>query len=126
MPIQLEIFHPNRLVVGVARGAVTTQEYAQFLADMVQAGVIHYRKIIDVTSAEPTAMGLEDLRTFDATLRGNPKIKRGPLAVVARRHAGEGAQVFKEMTSADRPIEIFHSIHDARAWLEQFPLEGPS
>jgi hypothetical protein len=126
MPIQLEIFHPDRLVVGVARGAVTVQEYGQFLADMVTAGVIHYRKIIDVTSAEPTNMSFEGLRTFDAALRGNSKIKRGPLAIVTPRYGmGDGAKAFKAMTSADRPIEIFHSIHDARAWLQQFPIENP-
>lgn len=124
MPIHLEISHPNRLVVGVARGAIALQEYGKFLADMVDAGVIHYRKIIDVTSADSSTVGIEELRSFEEGLRGNTKVKRGPLAIVADPHRGELAQAFKAMTSADRPVEVFRSIHDARAWLQQFPIQS--
>ena len=124
MPIHLEISHPNRLVVGVARGPVTLPEYGKFISDMVDAGVIRYRKIIDVTSAESSTVGIEELRSFEDGLRGSSKVKRGPLAIVADPRRGELAQAFKAMTSADRPVEVFRSIHDARAWLQKFPIEG--
>ena len=53
MPIQLEIFHPDRILIGVGRGNVTLQEYGEFVAEVVKANVMHYRKIIDATGAEP-------------------------------------------------------------------------
>jgi hypothetical protein len=123
MTIQLDISHPNRLAVGVARGTVTIQEYGKFIADLVQAGVLHYRKIIDVTDAKSSTVGLEELRAFDQSLRGSNHVRRGPLAIVADRQRGELARNFKALTSAERPIEVFGSIHDARAWLAKFPVD---
>jgi hypothetical protein len=52
---------------------------------------------------------------FDARLREYSKTRRGPLAVVARRDRFDGSFEFKAMTSAERPIEVFRSIHEARA-----------
>jgi hypothetical protein len=123
MPIQLEIFHPDRILVGVARGNVTLQEYGTFLAEVVQAGVVHYRKIIDTTSAESTTIDREVLMAFEERLRSFSKGRpRGPLAVVIDPHRGDLARTFKALTSADRPIEIFRSIHDARKWLKSLPM----
>lgn len=122
MPIQLEIFHFDRLVVGIGRGTVLLPEYGKFIADMIQAGVIHYRKIIDVTAVEATNIDRDKLMAFDTQLRQFTKVRRGPLAVVALRDRVEVAQAFKVMTSAERPIEIFRSIHEARAWVATFPV----
>lgn len=123
MPIQLEIFHFDRLVVGIGRGDVTLQEYGQFIGDMIQQGVIHYRKIIDVTSAVPTDINRDVLLAVEARLREYTKTRRGPLAIVANRDQGEAAQAFKVLTSEERPVEVFRSIHDARAWVAKFPVE---
>lgn len=117
MPIQMEIFHPDRLVLGVGRGDITAAEYAKFLADIIQAGVIHYRKIIDVTSASSSTLGAEELLAFDARLKQYGEERRGPLAIVSDPHRNSIAQVFKAMTSPGRPVEVFRSIHDARKWL---------
>jgi hypothetical protein len=123
MPIQLEIFHPDRIVLGVGRGDITTAEYAKFLADIIQAGVIHYRKIIDVTSAISSSLGAEQLIAFDTRLRETGDDRRGPLAIVADPTRNSGiAQVFKAMTSPGRPVEVFRSIHDARKWLARQPI----
>jgi hypothetical protein len=122
VPIHIEIFHFDRLVVGVARGTVTLQEYGTFIGDLVKAGVIHYRKIIDTTSAESATIDKDVLLAFDARLREYTKSRRGPLAIVADRNRGEIAHVFKALTSDERPIEIFRSIHDARAWVGKFPV----
>lgn len=124
MPIQMEIFHPDRLVLGVGRGDISAVEYAKFLADIIQAGVIHYRKIIDVTSATSSTLGAEQLIAFDARLKEMGDDRRGPLAIVAdvTRNAGI-AQVFKAMTAPGRPVEVFRSIHDARKWLARQPIK---
>jgi hypothetical protein len=122
VPIHVEIFHFDRLVVAIARGSVSLQDYGAFIADLLRAGVIHYRKIIDTTSAESTTIDKDVLLAFDARLREYTRTRRGPLAVVADRNRGEIALAFKALTSSERPIEIFRSIHDARAWVAKFPV----
>lgn len=123
MPIQMEVFHPDRLVLGVGRGDVTMVEYGKFLADIIQAGLIHYRKIIDVTQASSTTMNTDAFLAFDASLRASGNDRRGPLAIVAGRDRGGVAQAFREMTSQGRPVEVFQSIHDARRWLATQPVK---
>jgi hypothetical protein len=123
MPLQMEIFHPDRIVVGIARGEVTLAEFGSFARDLAQAGVLHYRKIFDVTSATSSAIGKDELLAADERLRAiDPKRSRGPVAIVADRARGELAQVFKALAAADRPVEVFPSIHEARKWLATQPV----
>jgi hypothetical protein len=122
VPIQVEVFHFDRLVVGIGRGVVTLAEYGKFITDMIQQGLIHYRKIVDVTSVDSSPITEAVLLAFDARLKEYNKTPRGPLAVVARRDRNEIALAFKAITSRDRPIEIFTTIHEARAWLAQQPV----
>jgi len=99
-------------------------EFGGFVRDLAQAGVIHYRKIIDVTAAKSSTVGKDEPLAADAQLRGldNRKGPRGPLALVTDAGRGELAQVFKALTADDRPVEVFRSIHAARKWLAQFPV----
>lgn len=53
VPIQIDVFHFDRLVVAIGSGDVTLPEYGKFVGDLVQQGLMHYRKIIDVTRATP-------------------------------------------------------------------------
>jgi hypothetical protein len=123
MPVQIEINHPDRLVVGIGRGDVSVQEYQQFLADLVSAQVLHYRKIIDITLAKANTIGRDALLAMEARLSAvGHKYPRGPLAIVASPERMEMAQVFKGLTSGERPIEVFRSIHDARRWLATQPV----
>src|SRR5471030_40879 len=122
VPIQLDVFHFDRLVVAIGSGEVTMPEYGKFVGDLVQQGLMHYRKIIDVTRADSSAIDAQVLLAFDARLREYSKTRRGPLAIVGKRDGGEGAHEFKMMTSAERPVEVFRSIHDARAWVMRHPV----
>jgi len=122
VPIQLDVFHFDRLVVAIGSGEVTMPEYGKFVGDLVQQGLMHYRKIIDVTRADSSAIDAQVLLAFDARLREYSKTRRGPLAIVTTRDRGEGAHEFKMLTSAERPIEVFRSIHDARAWVMRHPV----
>ena len=122
MPIQVDVFHFDRLVVAIGTGDVTAQEYAKFVGDLIQNGQMHYRKIIDVTRADSSVINPQVLMAFDARLRDYGKTRRGPLAVVIPRDRGEGAFEFKLLTSDERPVEVFRSIHDARPWVMKQPV----
>ena len=123
MPIQLEVFHPDRILVGIGRGHVTLQEYGEFIAEVVKANLMHYRKIIDATGAESAVIDKDVLLAFDEQIRNFSKgRKRGPLALVVDRKRGDLARTFKALASPDRPVEVFGSIHDARKWLREQPI----
>lgn len=120
----MEIFHPDRIVVGVARGEITLSKFGGFVRGLAEAGVLHYRKIFDVTAAKSSTVGKEELLAADRQLRvlTNRKGPRGPVAVVADRERGELAQIFKALAADDRPVEVFTSLHEARRWLAKFPV----
>ncbi len=123
MPIQLEVFHPDRILVGIGRGHVTLQEYGEFVAEVVKANIMHYRKIIDATGADSAVIDKDVLLAFDEQMRNFSKgRKRGPLALVVDRKRGDLARTFKALASPDRPVEVFGSIHDARKWLREQPI----
>jgi hypothetical protein len=125
MPIQIEVFHPDRILVIVGRGNVTLQEYAEMVAEVVKAGLTHYRKIIDAAGAETTTIDQNVLLAFDEKIRSATKGRpRGPLALVVDRKRGDIARTFKALAAPDRPVEVFGSIHDARAWLRTQPIVG--
>src|SRR6516165_3665262 len=69
MPIHLEIFHPDRIAICVARGEITLAEFGDFVRDLAQAGVLHYRKIFDVTEAKSSTIGTDELLAADQRLR---------------------------------------------------------
>jgi hypothetical protein len=123
MPIQLEIFHPDRILVGIGRGTVTIREYGEFVAEVVKANVVHYRKIVDVTAAESATIDQDILLAFDEQFRNFSKSRpRGPLALVVDRKRGDLARAFKALSAPDRPVEVFGSIHEARKWLQNQPI----
>jgi hypothetical protein len=45
MPIKLQIQHPDRMVVGVLQGTVTTDDLDAFVAEIAGAQAFRYRKI---------------------------------------------------------------------------------
>lgn len=129
MPIHLEVFHPDRIAVGVARGDISLEEYQAFLLEIVSAGLLHYRKMIDVTAAVSSAVGREQLLALEAQLSARTQAEnrpRGPIAIVTDRKRGELALVFKEMASKDRPVEVFRTVREARRWLLAQPVRQPA
>jgi hypothetical protein len=126
MPIQLQIFHPDRIAVGVGRGDVSLQEYQDFLVQVMEAKVMHYRKLIDITLASSTTMQPEHLLALEARLSAFAgKMPRGPLAIVVDAPHQENAKMFKALASKDRPVEVFGNIHAARKWLLEQPIVTP-
>lgn len=117
MPFKLDIFPPDRMVVAVARGDITLEDLALLVKELIDTGTLPYRKIIDITSAT-SAIGREELEGIAERLRSAPVQRpRGPLAIVADGNRGELGRLFMSLTSEERPVQVFRSIHDARRWL---------
>jgi hypothetical protein len=129
MPLHLEVFHPDRIAVGVARGEITFEEYQKFLMEIVAAGLLHYRKLIDVTAAASSTVGRDELLAAEARLSAAAQAAnqpRGPLAIVTdRARRSELALVFQEMSSKDRPVGVFRTVREARQWLLTQPVHQP-
>jgi hypothetical protein len=125
MPIRLTIFHPDRMILGVATEQVTLLDLVGFFREIVESRTLHYRKLIDVASAEP-ALSKEELAAFGERVReAHGERPRGALALVADSNRGEFARFFAELRSGTDapPTKVFRSIHDARRWLASQPLD---
>jgi hypothetical protein len=117
MPFTIDIFPPDRMVVAVARGEISLADLMMLVKELVDSGTLTYRKIIDITSATST-IGQDQLESIAERLRSVPVAKpRGPLAIVADSNRGELGRLFMSLTSDERPVQVFRSIHEARKWL---------
>jgi hypothetical protein len=117
MPFKIDIFPPDRMVVAVARGEISLADLMMLVKELIDSGTLPYRKIIDITSAT-SAIGNDELESIAERLRSAPILKpRGPLAIVADSTRGELARMFTSLTSEERPVQVFRSIHEARKWL---------
>jgi len=125
MPIRLTIFHPDRMIIGVATDKVTLFDLVGFFREIAESNTLHYRKLIDVASAEP-ALSKEELAAFGERVRQTRSDRpRGALAIVADSARGEFARFFSELRGGTDapPTKVFRSIHDARQWLASQPLD---
>jgi hypothetical protein len=119
MPIHWSISHPSKLVVAVCKGALTRKDVEDYLDAVVIADSLPYRKIFDMTQAEP-AIPDDDMMALGARIRAYATMGRmGPLALVASTDVSyERAQLFAALADAERPIRIFRELHQARQWLD--------
>ena len=117
MPIRLTIDRPNLLVLGVGSGVVTLPDLATFAKEIIQGGLLHYSKLIDISTSIPGCTE-EELTTLAQALREvRTDTPRGPLAIIVDPNRGNFAKFFSELDVDGRPVRIFRSIHDARGWL---------
>lgn len=120
MPIHVDFFHPSRLIIVVVRGGFTADEVRSTLQQVLASDVLHYRKIIDIAS--PTSpLGTADVEALARLVLAQRTDKpRGALAfVIAPGPAAERAELFVKLTEAERPVKVFHSLHEARKWLDE-------
>lgn len=123
MPIRQTIYHPDRVIIGVATGEVTLVDIVGFARAIAEAGLTHYRKILDVVEAKP-AFTAEELKAFAQYARDYPiPGKRGAIAFVIGPGRGAFAELFANIEIAGRPAQLFRSIHDARKWIAANPPE---
>ena len=122
MPLHMDIVPIQRLVVIVAHGEVTADDLANNVKELIAAKVAHYAKIIDVSTSH-WVLTKEQIDAIANTLRGDPNSDmRGPVAFIVSPKDEGFAQAFAGITEGDRPVRLFHSLHQARRWLEELRL----
>jgi hypothetical protein len=124
MPITLQINHPDRMIVGVASGTITSVDLDDFAEAMRTANAFQYRKIIDVAAAR-SGLAADDISAFIERIRPVlGQLRHGPVALVINQANSELARLFASLTDATRPAKTFRSIHDARKWLQEKSLSA--
>ena len=119
MPVRMDISPLHRMVVIVARGNIAAEEIGATARQLIDAKVAAYAKIIDVSQAT-SELTREQVRKISDLLRGAPDdTSRGPVAFVINPDRIGFADVFADVTQGERPIQLFRSLHEARAWLDR-------
>jgi hypothetical protein len=119
MPLSIDIFRPDRIVIGVAHGGLTIADMQEFYESLMAGGAVNYRKIIDIVGTT-TEMRKKDVAEFAAWLRAKfPEHPDGAIAIVANQRGEELAQLFAQLISDRQPARVFRSIRDARDWLHE-------
>jgi hypothetical protein len=123
MPIYMEISPLYRLVTIVARGTLTTDEVRSTAQKLAEARVRRFAKIVEVAGAS-LDVAPEDIASLAQTLRGDPD-SRGPIAFVVAASRGAFARQFAAATAHEGPVDVFHSLHEARAWIAKLQQASP-
>ncbi len=119
MPIHLDISRLDRLVMVVIIGDAGASDMLALARQFADADIMLYRKIVDITAG---ALVVDDaeLANVAALLRADPGTDaRGPLAFVVDSTGSRVAEKFAELTTGERPVQVFRSLHVARRWLDE-------
>jgi hypothetical protein len=127
MPIYMEISPLHRLVTIVARGTVSGKEVRGTAQKLADARVRRFAKIVEVASGtfsfEPA-----DILALAQTLRADAD-GRGPIAFVVRDMNQPFPRMFATQTAHEGPVDLFKSLHEARAWvarIQNAPKSAPA
>jgi hypothetical protein len=115
MPIYMEISPLHRLVTIVARGTVSGDEVRGTAQKLADARVRRFAKIVEVASARFDFQPA-DIMALAQVLRADAD-GRGPIAFVVRDLDQPFPRMFANQTAHEGPVDLFKSIHDARAWI---------
>jgi len=123
MPIYMEISPLHRLVTIVARGNVTGDEVRGTAQKLADARVRRFAKIVEVASASFT-FEPADIVGLAQTLRADAD-GRGPIAFVVRDMNQPFPRMFATQTAHEGPVDLFKSLHEARAWVARIQNAPP-
>ncbi len=115
MPIYLEISPLHRLVTIVARSNVSGDEVRGTAEMLAAAKVRRYAKIVEVASAS-FSFQPQDVAALAQMMRADSD-GRGPIAFVVRDLDQPFPRMFANQTAHEGPVDLFLSLHAARAWI---------
>src|SRR5512138_1794763 len=115
MPIYLEISPLHRLVTIVARGNVSGDEVRGAAEKLAAAKVRRFAKIVEVASAS-FSFQPQDVAALAQMMRADTD-GRGPIAFVVHELNQPFPRMFANQTAHEGPVDLFLSLHEARAWI---------
>jgi len=122
VPIYIEISHLHRTATFIARGSISPEELRAAAEQLLDAGVPHYAKLLDLSAAVIDAGLAEGIATL---MRARHTDKRGPMALLIDPGHDQFARAFAATQSSHRPVSLFTSLREARTWLAQ-PHDTPA
>jgi len=127
MPITWTISEADRLVSARAHGTVTLQDIEALLDDVVVKDALGYRKLFDGREAIGKYDD-KDVLLLGARIQAYATLNLTGAAaiVVTNQEQFDVALRFANIAKAKRPIRVFYSPEEARAWLETDPQLGES
>jgi hypothetical protein len=127
MPIYVEISPLHRLVTIVARGTVSGEEVRGTAEKLAAAKVRRFAKIVEVAGASFDFQP-QDVLALAQVMRGDGD-GRGPVAFVVRDMDQPFPRMFATQTAHEGPVDLFRSLHEARAWIAKIqnaPRSAPA
>ena len=120
MPLEYLIDHEKRFVTVTAWGAVALSDILDYMDAVVVQDAMGYPKLIDAREAVAD-LNDDDVMVLGARTRAYEiHDPRGPVAAVASDHKTIGfLRRFMNLGGPDRPMRLFSSLEEARAWLER-------
>ena len=122
MPITWTISEADRLVSARAHGTVTLQDVEALLDDVVVKDALGYRKLFDGRDSVGKYDD-KDVLLLGARIQAYTTLNLTGAAaiVVGTKEQFDVALRFANIAKAQRPIRVFYSPEEARAWLETDP-----
>lgn len=118
MPVEYSIDHNKKIVTVRAHGAVVLKEILDYFDAVTVQDAASYPKLFDARDGLPQ-LSDDDVMVLGARVSAYAAFDpRGPVAAVATTAAACAMlQRFMNLGSADRPMRLFTSVDEARAWL---------
>ena len=122
MPITWTITKSDRHVSARAQGLVTLQDVEALLDDIVVKDALGYRKLFDARDAKGKYDD-KDVLLLGARISAYATLDLTGAAaiVVGSQEQFDAAMRFANIGQARRPVRIFYSPEEARAWLDTDP-----
>jgi len=118
VPVDFQIDRENQFVTVTMHGVVVLQEILDYFDALVVEDAMRYPKLIDTRQAQPQ-LSDDDVMVLGARVSAYAAYDpRGPIAtVVTSRQTTEFLRRFMNLGGAERPMQIFTTMEEARAWL---------
>jgi hypothetical protein len=119
LPVEFQIDHDNRFVTVRAHGVVVLQEILDYFDALVVQDAMAYPKLFDAREADPQ-LSDDEMMVLGARVSAYAAHDpRGPIAAVTTEKASVILQRFMNLGGAQRPMRLFTTVDEARAWLER-------
>lgn len=118
MPVDFAFDHDNRLVIAIAHGRVVLQEILDYFDAVTINEAASYAKLFDARDMD-AHLSDDDVMVLGARVSAYAAYDpRGAVAAVAVTvEARDAVRRYMNFAGANRSIQLFTTVEDARAWL---------